>query len=129
VQLTLISDPRLKMPADEVAALKAQDIAVTETSELADVLGDLDVLYVTRVQAERFKNREEYEAVRGGYEITPQTLEKAKDDMILLHPLPRVGEIHPDVDDDSRATYFKQAENGLYVRMALLCTVLGESLT
>ncbi|MGC9360686.1 MAG: aspartate carbamoyltransferase, partial [Anaerolineae bacterium] len=86
-----------------------------------------DVVYVTRVQKERFDDLRVYEAVKDDYEITPALMERAKEEMALMHPLPRVGEIHYDVDDDPRAAYFRQVENGLYVRMALLAAVLGKA--
>ena len=82
-----------------------------------------DVLYVTRVQKERFADLREYEAVKDCYEITPELMARAKERMALMHPLPRVGEIHYDVDDDPRAAYFRQMENGMYIRMALLAAV------
>jgi aspartate carbamoyltransferase catalytic subunit len=84
------------------------------------VLGNLDVLYVTRIQRERFPDEDEYEAVAGEYRITPETLAAASDDLSVLHPLPRVDEIAPEVDDTDHATYFEQAHNGVPVRMALL---------
>ncbi len=96
---------------------------------LEPVLAETDVLYVTRVQKERFENLDEYESVKNAYVITPETMTRAKQQMMLMHPLPRVGEISPEVDDDPRAAYFRQMEYGLYVRMALLAMVLGKSLT
>jgi len=94
---------------------------------LDDVLAETDVLYVTRVQKERFDDVDAYESVRGAYIITPETLRAAKPEMIVMHPFPRVGEISMDVDDDPRAAYFRQIEYGLYVRMALLAMVLGRA--
>jgi aspartate carbamoyltransferase catalytic subunit len=85
------------------------------------------VLYVTRVQKERFSDPQEYEQVKGAYVITPETLQAAKERMIVMHPLPRVGEISMEVDDDPRAAYFRQMEYGLYTRMALLAAVLGKA--
>jgi aspartate carbamoyltransferase catalytic subunit len=82
---------------------------------------------VTRVQKERFENMDEYESVKGAYVITPETMQRARTRMALMHPLPRVGEISPDVDADPRAAYFRQMEYGLYVRMALLAMVLGKA--
>ena len=94
-------------------------------SSLDDVLPKTDVLYMTRIQKERFSSLEEYEIVRGCFKLTPQVLRKAKQKMVIMHPLPRVDEISVEVDSDPRAAYFRQAEYGMYVRMALLATVLG----
>jgi aspartate carbamoyltransferase catalytic subunit len=91
------------------------------------VIKTADVLYVTRVQKERFADLSEYEAVKSYYEITPELMEQAKEKMIVMHPFPRVGEIHYAVDDDPRAAYFRQMENGMYIRMALLAAVLGKA--
>jgi carbamoyl-phosphate synthase/aspartate carbamoyltransferase/dihydroorotase len=85
------------------------------------------VLYVTRVQKERFQDLEQYEQAKGAYVISPETLRGAKDEMIVMHPFPRVGEISVEVDADPRAAYFRQMEYGLYVRMALLAMVLGKA--
>jgi aspartate carbamoyltransferase catalytic subunit len=92
-----------------------------------EVIGTADVVYVTRVQKERFADLHVYESVRDYFEITPRLMSQAKEHMALMHPLPRVGEIHYDVDDDHRAAYFRQMENGMYVRMALLASVLGKA--
>jgi len=100
---------------------------VAETDRVEEVIGSADVIYVTRVQKERFADLREYEAVKDYYEITPEVMARAKDKMALMHPLPRVGEIHYDVDDDPRAAYFRQMENGMYIRMALLAAVLGKA--
>ena len=86
---------------------------------------ELDVLYMTRVQKERFFNEEDYLRLKDSYILTPEKLKTAKDDMIVLHPLPRVNEIATAVDDDKRACYFKQAKNGKYIRMALILKLLG----
>jgi aspartate carbamoyltransferase catalytic subunit len=91
------------------------------------VLAETDVLYVTRVQKERFEAQDEYEKVKGAYVITVETMRRAKEEMIIMHPLPRVGEIAMEVDDDPRAAYFRQMEYGLYIRMALLAMVLGKA--
>ncbi|HUV73147.1 MAG TPA: aspartate carbamoyltransferase, partial [Anaerolineae bacterium] len=87
---------------------------------------DVDVLYVTRVQKERFADLGQYEEVKDQYVITPELMEHAKKKMVVMHPLPRVGEISYHVDDDPRAAYFRQMENGMYTRMALLAAVLGK---
>jgi len=96
-----------------------------ETSNLEDVLPELDVLYVTRIQKERFSDPSEYERVRGSYRITASTLKKAKEDLVVMHPLPRVEEIDVSVDETKHALYFEQAANGVPLRMALLEVVLG----
>jgi len=94
---------------------------------VADVISTADVLYVTRVQKERFADLSQYDEVRDFYEITPELMKQAKEEMIVMHPLPRVGEIHGAVDDDRRAAYFRQMRNGMYIRMALLAAVLGKT--
>jgi carbamoyl-phosphate synthase/aspartate carbamoyltransferase/dihydroorotase/carbamoyl-phosphate synthase/aspartate carbamoyltransferase len=94
---------------------------------VADVIEHADVLYVTRVQKERFTDLAQYEDVRNQYEITPELMAKAKEKMVVMHPLPRVGEIHYAVDSDPRAAYFRQVKNGMYIRMALLAAVLGKA--
>ena len=100
---------------------------IRETHDVADVIKNADVLYVTRVQKERFSDLAQYEEVKNYYEITTELLEKAKDKMVVMHPLPRVGEIHYNVDKDPRAAYFRQVQNGMYIRMALLAAVLGRA--
>jgi len=102
-------------------------ILQAEFDSLEKVLPETDVLYVTRVQKERFENPAEYETVKGAFVINPEIMQAAKKEMIVMHPLPRVGEISPDFDDDPRAAYFRQMEYGLYVRMALLAMVLGKA--
>ena len=114
------------MPAEIKAEMEAAGRVVRETDRLQDVIGEADVIYVTRVQKERFEDLREYEAVKDYYEITPELMSQARTNMALMHPLPRVGEIHYDVDDDPRAAYFRQMENGMYIRMALLAAVLGK---
>ncbi len=97
-------------------------------TDVHEVVGDCDVLYVTRVQRERFADQAEYEAVKDFYVIDPELMAKArKEKMVVMHPLPRVGEISYQVDDDPRAAYFQQMENGMYIRMALLAAVLGKA--
>jgi len=102
-------------------------VDVRETDKVDDVIRDVDVLYVTRIQKERFTDLADYEAVKDYFEITPEVMEKAKEKMIVMHPLPRVGEIHYKVDRDPRAAYFRQVQNGMFVRMALLAAVLGQA--
>lgn len=127
VKLNYVSPDTLRMPPALVEELRARGISQTEHTGLDGVLPETDVLYVTRVQKERFENLDEYESVKGVYVIAPQTLSRAKERMIVMHPLPRVGEIAIEVDDDPRAAYFRQVEYGLYVRMALLAMVLGKA--
>jgi aspartate carbamoyltransferase catalytic subunit len=107
--------------------LKSAGVQQAEYRELKGILPQTDVLYVTRVQRERFENPEEYEMVKDAYVITLDTLKDAKKEMVVMHPLPRVNEIAVEVDHDSRAAYFRQMEYGLYVRMALLAMVLGKA--
>jgi aspartate carbamoyltransferase catalytic subunit len=127
ISLNYVSPEILRMPADIIRELEDKGIPQREYDGLDPVIASSDVLYVTRVQKERFVDLEDYEAVKGAYVITPQNLETAKDRMIIMHPLPRVGEISMEVDADPRAAYFRQMEYGLYVRMALLAMVLGKS--
>ena len=126
-KLNYVSPEILRMPRDLVEELRARGVSQDEYADLDDVLPASDVLYVTRVQKERFESADLYETVKGSYVITPQTLSHAKSQMIVMHPLPRVGEIAMEVDDDPRAAYFRQMEYGLYVRMALLAMVLGKA--
>jgi aspartate carbamoyltransferase catalytic subunit len=127
ISLNYVSPEILRMPADIIRELEDKGIPQREYDGLDPVIASSDVLYVTRVQKERFVDLEDYEAVKGAYVITPQNLETAKDRMIIMHPLPRVGEISMEVDADPRAANFRQMEYGLYVRMALLAMVLGKS--
>jgi aspartate carbamoyltransferase catalytic subunit len=122
-----VSPDILRMPAELVAELKAKGMSIQEHGSLDEVLPETDVLYVTRVQKERFEDPAVYESVKGAFVITPQTLEAAKNEMIVMHPLPRVGEIAMELDADPRAAYFRQMEYGLYTRMALLAMVLGKA--
>lgn len=103
-----------------------QDIDVTqhETRDLESVLRETDVLYMTRIQRERFSTEEAYDQVKGCYTITRTQMQKMKSTCVLMHPLPRCGEIHPEVDGDPRAAYFRQMKNGMYIRMALLRLLL-----
>lgn len=126
-KLNYVSPEILRMPAEIVAEVKANGIIQRELAGLEDVIAQTDVLYVTRVQKERFEDLDQYEKVKGLYVITPETLKEAKEKMIVMHPLPRVGEISTDLDSDPRAAYFRQMEYGLYIRMALLAMVLGKA--
>jgi aspartate carbamoyltransferase len=125
--LTFVSPEILRLPAEIKQEMLAAGRPVVETDRVEEVIGSADVIYVTRVQKERFADLREYEAVKDYYEITPELMSRARQRMALMHPLPRVGEIHYDVDDDPRAAYFRQMENGMYVRMALLAAVLGKA--
>ena len=114
------------MPRELVRDLAKQGIAVHETASLDDVIAKTDVLYVTRIQRERFASPGEYEAVKGSYIVNNDVLARAKPDMVVLHPLPRVDEIDREVDfDTKRAAYFRQMRYGLFIRMALLAMVLA----
>jgi aspartate carbamoyltransferase catalytic subunit len=126
-RLNYVSPDILRMPPAIVEELGKFGIEQREYRELDPVLAETDVLYVTRVQKERFEDLAVYESVKGAYVITAETLKAAKAQMVLMHPLPRVGEIAMDVDSDPRAAYFRQMEYGLYVRMALLAMVLGKA--
>lgn len=123
--MTLVSPETLRMPRDIRRDLERMGADVRETTDLAGVIGDVDVLYVTRIQKERFPDETEYEKVAGSYRITPEVLGGAGD-MIIMHPLPRVNEITPAVDDTRHARYFRQAFYGMPVRMALLSILMGE---
>ncbi|MEB2334169.1 MAG: aspartate carbamoyltransferase [Anaerolineaceae bacterium] len=127
VKLNYVSPDILKMPKEVVDEVGAKGIVQSEFSSLEKVLPETDVLYVTRVQKERFENADDYEKVKGAYVINPDIMKSAKQKMIVMHPLPRVTEISMDFDDDPRAAYFRQMEYGLYVRMALLAMVLGKA--
>jgi len=125
VKLNYVSPDVLKMPQDVIKSIKAANgrIEQQEFSQLDKVLAQTDVLYVTRVQKERFSKIEEYDAVKSAFIVSPQLLTKlkSKSSLVILHPLPRTVEITPEVDSDPRAAYFRQMRNGMFVRMALLC--------
>lgn len=125
IKFILISPEELRVPSyirEDV--LKKNNIPYEEVERLEDAMGDLDILYMTRVQRERFFNEDDYLRMKNFYILDKSKMELAKDDMIVMHPLPRVNEISVDVDDDPRAAYFKQAQYGVYVRMALILTLL-----
>lgn len=126
VSLRFVSPEILRLPLTIMNQVVDSQRNVRETHDVADVIKNADVLYVTRVQKERFSDLAQYEEVKNHYEITPQIMAQAKEKMIVMHPLPRVGEIHPAVDSDPRAAYFRQVRNGMFVRMALLAAVLGK---
>ena len=122
----LISPKELKIPdyiRDEF--IEKKNIEFKEVERLDDVIDELDILYMTRIQRERFFNEEEYLRLKDSYILDVEKMKSAKKDMIVMHPLPRVNEIAMEVDEDERAAYFKQAEYGMYVRMALMCKLLG----
>jgi len=126
IKLYFVAPPLLKMKEDILEHLRDRQVWYTEETSLDKVLPEVDVVYQTRVQKERFGDRiTDYEQCRGVYIITAETLRLMKPKAILMHPLPRIGEITMEVDQDPRAAYFRQAQNGLYVRMALLTMVLG----
>jgi aspartate carbamoyltransferase catalytic subunit len=119
-----ISPESLRLPRSVRFDLHETGAQMREHTDLEDVLGELDVLYVTRIQKERFPDENEYHRVAGEYRIDAETLDGAPDDLTVMHPLPRVDEIAPDVDETDHAKYFEQAHNGIPVRMALLDTLL-----
>lgn len=125
VHFIFISPPELKVPDYITDMLTEKGIFFEEVIRLEDCMPQLDLLYMTRVQKERFFNEEDYVRLKDFYILNKEKLEAAKDDMLILHPLPRVNEISVEVDDDPRAVYFKQAQYGVYVRMALILTLLG----
>lgn len=121
----LISPNELRIPEYVKRELSKNGIEYTEVEKLDDVIGDLDILYMTRVQRERFFNEEDYIRLKDSYILDIEKMKNAPEKMIILHPLPRVNEISIEVDDDPRACYFKQARYGMYVRMALIAKLLG----
>jgi aspartate carbamoyltransferase len=125
IKFVLISPEELKLPEYvKTEILDANNAPYVETASLEKALPELDVLYMTRVQRERFFNEEDYIRLKDTYILDKAKLKGAKSDLMILHPLPRVNEISTDIDDDPRATYFKQAEYGVYVRMALILRLL-----
>lgn len=124
IHFVFISPEELKIPDYITDQLKERNITYEEVISLESVMPKLDLLYMTRVQRERFFNEEDYVRLKDFYILTMEKMEKAKPDMLVLHPLPRVNEISVEVDDDPRAAYFKQAQYGVYVRMALILTLL-----
>lgn len=125
VKIYFVSPEILKISDEHIKSLTASGTYFEETSNLEEVLGKADVLYITRIQKERFEKPEDYERVKDSYKIDKETMKKIKPEAIIVHPLPRVTEIDPKVDTDPRAAYFRQAQNGLYIRMALLDMILG----
>jgi len=122
----LISPAELRLPEHLKESLAEKyGVSIKETESLEEVIGQVDVLYMTRIQRERFFNEADYMRLKDSYILDRSKLKHAKEDMLVMHPLPRVNEISYDVDDDKRAVYFKQAEYGIYVRMALMALLLG----
>jgi aspartate carbamoyltransferase catalytic subunit len=124
IELTLVSPESLRMRREVLRKIQNK-IPVTETQNLEKIMPQIDVLYVTRIQKERFPDQAEYAKVKGVYRIDLKTLANAKKNLIILHPLPRVDEIAAEVDSTPQARYFQQVWNGIVVRMALLALVLG----
>ncbi|MDR2912926.1 MAG: aspartate carbamoyltransferase [Alistipes sp.] len=124
-EFVFVSPPELRMPAEYRNLLDRKGLRYTESSELADNIADIDILYMTRIQKERFNDPMEYERVKNTYVLRASMLAGARGSMKILHPLPRVGEIATDVDDSPHAYYFKQVENGVYARMAIICYLLN----
>lgn len=124
IHFVFISPEELTIPDYIIEMLREQNITFSEVRTLEDVMPTLDILYMTRVQKERFFNEEDYVRLKDYYILDKEKMELAKKDMIVLHPLPRVNEISVEVDDDPRAVYFRQVQYGVYVRMALLLTLL-----
>nr|CAD7200386.1 unnamed protein product [Timema douglasi] len=126
VQLRYVSPPELGIPMDVIQFVASKGIPQERFQSLEAALPETDVLYVTRIQRERFNSQEEYDKACGLFIVTPQLMTRAKRKMVVMHPLPRVFEISPELDSDPRAAYFRQVECGMYVRMALLAMVLGK---
>ena len=124
IKFVMISPNELKLPSYVKDSLKKDNFEIVETTDLESVMPELDILYMTRVQGERFFNEEEYLRLRDSYILTPEKLQNAKEDMAILHPLPRVNEISVAIDKDPRACYFKQVLNGKFMRMALILMLL-----
>ena len=125
VKFVLVSPEELKLPGYiKKEILQNKGLEFIQTTDLEAVMPDLDILYMTRVQKERFFNEEDYLRLKDSYILTPQKLESAKEDLCILHPLPRVNEIETTIDSDPRACYFRQAKYGKYIRMALILKLL-----
>jgi aspartate carbamoyltransferase catalytic subunit len=124
-KLVFVAPEQLAMPREIVEKLRAQGKTVVETTSLEDAIKDADILYMTRIQKERFADVAEYERLKGSYILTREMIERLNPNLTVMHPLPRVNEITTDVDDLPGAAFFRQAGNGVYVRMALIALVLG----
>ena len=127
VEFSFVSPDILAMPEDVLNVVRESGRTFSVTEDVHDVIGSADVLYVTRVQKERFDDMAQYERLKDHYVVDEETMQLAKERMIVMHPLPRVSEISYGVDDDPRAAYFRQMRNGMYIRMALLAAVLGKA--
>ncbi|MBQ7957351.1 MAG: aspartate carbamoyltransferase [Clostridia bacterium] len=126
IKVVLISPVELKLPSYiKHDVLRAHNIEYVQTTNLEEVMPTLDILYMTRVQRERFFNEDDYVRLKDSYILTPEKLVNAKEDLCIMHPLPRVNEISTEIDNDSRACYFKQVLNGKFIRMALILKLLG----
>lgn len=124
IKYVFISPKELKMPEEVLNILKQKNIEYTEVESIEENIPNLDILYMTRVQKERFKDEKQYERLKDVYILDKEKLKNAKKDLVILHPLPRVNEIAEEIDNDPRACYFKQVENGKYIRMALILKLL-----
>ena len=125
-KLIFAAPDKLKMPAEITARLREQQVKFEETTDLEEALAKADVLYMTRIQKERFEDAAEYDRLKNSYILTREMVERIKPDVTVLHPLPRVNEITTDVDGLSNAAYFRQVQNGVFVRMALIALILGK---
>ena len=126
VKIVVVAPAELAMPDEILDYLKEKGVGVKESEKLEDAL-EADVLYATRIQKERFKDQADYERLKGSYILNREVVERSKQRPVIMHPLPRVDEIHPDTDELPEAAYFRQAQNGVAVRMALLALVLGKA--
>lgn len=126
IKYVFISPKELKMPEEVLNILKQKNIEYTEVESIEENIPNLDILYMTRVQKERFKDEKQYERLKDVYILDKEKLKNAKKDLVILHPLPRVNEISKEIDSDPRACYFKQVENGKYIRMALILKLLNQ---
>lgn len=126
-EFLFVSPDILRLPSEMVDEARARGLKASEVEDVHDVIADIDVMYVTRVQKERFQDLAVYESVKDHYVVDPALMQLARPTMTLMHPLPRVGEISYAVDQDPRAAYFRQMENGMFIRMALLAAILGKA--
>ena len=125
-RLYFVSPDSLRMPAEITSHLKAKKIGIVETEDMMEAAAASDLVYMTRIQKERFSDLSEYERVKGSYVVNEEFLKRLKKKIIILHPLPRVDEINPEVDAYPGAAYFRQVRNGVFIRMALLAMVFGK---
>ncbi|NWF54504.1 MAG: aspartate carbamoyltransferase [Syntrophaceae bacterium] len=125
-RLFFVSPAMLRMPEEITASLRGRGMEVTETEDLFQAASQCDLIYMTRIQKERFSDLGEYEKVKGSYVIDQEFLSRLKKEITIMHPLPRVDEIHPEVDGYAGAAYFRQMRNGIFIRMALLAMIFGK---